>query len=364
MTIIQQPAAKSLTSEMKDFIVESDIDIHFEILLNNDVILDELYTPDISNRIHVKALGEFCENYLKGEFDTEVQSEVSKTFKFRINNVVAGNSLVLLCRAKSNQSSEAWFTDRFLNIQYRKKITVPNAKEFVTAFLNNVKNKVYAQLTYQDNGLKRSVRKVVYTGNGKFYTVDVSFSKVASLFPEIPERAIIDYNISLHESDADIQFIVDWETYLSAKTFLYLNSFGVPESLVCRGEIFRKGIPSFTGAKIDGIEHKYNIRRDDTFEVSFGKIYAQNDYLLFREMIGSEDVKCFFDGKYRKIIITEENTNINQKAGAFSVGKFTFRFADTKDNVSLIDNQWILETGVWNDKGYWFDSGTWNDNPV
>jgi hypothetical protein len=361
MTIIQQPDAYSLTSTIKDFIIDSTEDITFEALLSGQSILLETYSPDASGRIQVRDLGKFLENYLSGYFDVSVQSEISRVFTFKINTTQI-NVTVLRCKSFFAKSVDRFFLSRFLNLQYLKKITVPGTKEQVTALLNPTNSTIKVKVIYKQNGLPTDSAIVTLAthNDSKFYTVDVSFNTICKLFGAIERKAIISYII--YFADITIQYLVDWETYLDAKSFVYLNAFGVPESLVCRGETYRKGVSSFGSAKIHGIEHKYDVKRADTFEVSSGKIYSQTDYLFFREMFSSEEVKVFFAGEYRKIIITEENMNVNSRSGSLDPVKFTFRFADPVENSILQDNfAWVLEDGTWNDKGLWLDTGHWND---
>ncbi len=372
MNIIQRPDTYSLTSTIKDFIIESDWvsstnsykDILFEVLLNGNSILKESYVPDASGKIYVRDLGGFLENYLSGSL-AKGKQDISKEFSFKIDNQVVGSSTVLFCKATTGEAANLFYGKRLLNLQYLNKITIPGSKEYISVFSSVEGKPIQARVIYKkNNSLRYSETKPVYINNyaSGFYTYDVSFSKILSNFPEIEQRNIVAYMIIY--SDVAVEYKVDWETYLDPKFFIYLNSFGVPESIVCRGETFRKGVQTFETSKINKLEHKYNIQRADTFEVSSGKIYSHTDYLLLREMFSSEDVRCFFNGKYRKIIITEENSNISYRSSSFTPVKFTFRFADSKENISLLDSfTWILENGTWNDKGLWYDSGQWNDKP-
>jgi hypothetical protein len=361
MTIIQQPDAYSLTSTIKDFIVESEEDITFEITLSGQSILKEVYTPDSDGKIYIRGLGKFFENYLTGHFDTPTQPDIVKTFAFNIDADSAGSSTVLLCKAITNQPAEAFFQALFLNLQYRKKITLPESKEFITLYPAGENKKISTRILYwQNDSLVESSVETTISPLDVFCTINISFAEIAKLFPDIDRSSIVAYFIGFGE--IAVQYAVDWERYLDIKTFIYLNSFGVPDSLACRGEIYRKGISTFNSSKINDIEHKFDVKRADTFEVSSGKIYSRSEYLLFREMFTSEEVKVFFAGQYRKIIITDENMNVSLRPGALSPVKFTFRLADPLQNSLLPDNfVWILEDGTWIDNNLFLDNGQWND---
>jgi hypothetical protein len=348
---------------MTDELLTSAVDVNFQIALNGNTILDEIYTPDSEQKIHIRNLGRFLENYLSGSFNTGLQPGIAKTFSF--TTAQPQQKYILLCRAYTGLNAELFFGKRFLNLQYSKKITLPGAKEFLTAYFDADERKIDVQIFYTQNGvLQTSAKQTLFSTpvqQAGFYTVDASFNKIAALFPAINRTDIIAYSVYLDE--IVIQYQVDRQTYLDAKQFIYLNSFGAPESLVCRGEIFRKGKTAFESAKIHGVEYKYDIERTDTFEVSSGKIYSQSEYALFREMFNAEEVKVFFAGEFRKIIISEENMNVASRKGNLEPLKFTFRFADPIHNLMLTDDSfvWVLEDGTWNDRGIWLGSGHWND---
>jgi hypothetical protein len=359
----------NITSKMTEEVFNSAADINFRISLNGDTILDEIYTPNNEQKIYIRGLGGFLENYLSGSFNTGRQENIAKIFYFNTVQPQPQPRFILLCKAYTGMDVNLFFGKKFLNLQYLKKITLPDTKEFLSAWFDEEEQQMEALIFYKQNGaVITSEKRTVFptlaqpASDAGFYTVDVAFSKIAPLFPEINRSDIIAYSVCLGETV--VQYQIDRQTYLDAKNFIYLNSFGVPESIVCRGEVRRKGVVKFGNSNIQGIEYKYNIKRADTFEVSSGKIYAQSDYRLFREMFNSEEVKVFFAGEYRKIIITEENTTVSSRRGTLDAVKFTFHFADPLHNMMITDNfHWILEESTWTDNRLWRDSGQWNDEP-
>jgi hypothetical protein len=362
MTIIQRPDNYSLSSTIKDFILNSDASVTFKVMLGTEAILEETYSPTAAGLIRIRDLGKLFEAYLTGEFIQGEQTGLCKTFNFYLNAVASGSVTVLPCKAYASAEPNAFWGENLLTLQYSKKRTIALAKEFQTAYLTP-ENPLMAKVYYLAEGVlaeSEFVNLLVVTTAG-FYTVDASFRKVALLFNSIPIDAIVSYVAGL--PGAYVEYLVDRETYLSINNFVFLNSFQVPESIICRGLVTRKGIVSFDTAKIHRIERKYNVQRSDTFEVSVGKIFNKDEYRLVREMLSSELVKVFFAGEYRPIIITEEDMTLIERPGSFSTVKFTFRFADPLFNVVLADSSFVLEDGTWNDAGVWYDDGHMNDLP-
>lgn len=362
MTIAQQPDDFSLTSTIKDFIIESSTDITFEVLLDSVSILQEIYSPDNSGKIFIRDLGKLFESYLTGSIADGIQDGISKTFSFKINDVESGSSTVLRCKAFSEQAGSVFFGQRALNMQYKSKVNLPIAREYLTYYMTQ-ENAVKTKIIYLVDGVVTESGLIDYftITDAGFHTVEITLRKVSLLFPEVVPETIIGYYIG--HLDYYVKYLVDWNTYIDARSFVYLNLFGCPETFITRGEVTRKGVVSFDSAKVDRVEKRFNIERADTFTTSVGKTFSITENLLLREMFCSELVKCYYQGSYREIVIIEEDLSENQRRRALSTAGFTFRFAQQVHNMMLIDPIWTLESGIWIDQSSWLDDGAWNDDP-
>lgn len=362
MTITQRPDNYSLTSTIKDFIIESNTDISFEVLLGGESILQEIYSPDNTGKITIRDLGKLFEAYLCGSINTGLQAGLSKTFNFKINNVDSGSATVLKCKAFSEQAGSVFFGQRPLNMQYKSKVTLPIAREYLTFYMTPA-NAVKTKIVHLVDGVPTEselVDLITPTITG-FQTVEITLRKASLLFPDVVPETIIGYYIGY--ADHFVKYLVDWNTYLDARSFIYQNLFGVPETFITRGEVTRKGVVSFDSAKINRVEKRFNIERADSFETSVGKTFSITENLLLRELFCSELVKVYYQGLFREIVIIEEDLAENQRRRALSSAGFTFRFADQALNMMLVDPVWTLESGIWIDQSNWLDDGEWNDDP-
>lgn len=362
MTVTQRPDTYSLTSTIKDFIIASSTGISFEVLAGAVSILQESYVPDSSGNIYIRDLGKLFENYLSGELATGPQTEISKTFSFKINNTASGSTTVLYCKAYTLQEASVFFDSKALNLQYRSKVTIPTAREFITFYMTT-EEPVQAKVIYLENNvIVESDLETFHTvlADG-FETFEITLRKICLLFPDIESSSILGFYVG--QLEYYVKYLLDRESYIDARTFIFLNSFGVPETLITRGEMIRKGALSFDSSKIDHVEKRFNIEHQDTFTASIGKVYSSADILLLRELVASELVKCFYKGEYREIVISEVDLAENQRRGAITSAGFTFKFAEQSHNMMLIDSTWALESGAWSDPGDWLDAGPWNDDP-
>lgn len=362
MIITQQPDPYSLTGTIKDFIITSDSNILFKVKLGGDTILEEKYTPTAAGQIRIRDLGKLFGAYLTGDFYQGVQSQLAKTFNFFIDNVAAGSTTVLSCKASTSSAADTFWGQKLLTLQYRRKRTHALAKEFLTAYITTVKT-FQAKIIYLLDGVvtESAFIDLLTVATSDFYTVDASFRNVYLLFPLVDPTCILSYIVGIE--GAYVEYLVDNGMYLAINNFVFLNSFSVPESIICRGTTSRKGVVEFDNSKIHNIEKKYNIQRADTFTTSIGKLFSEDDYRLVREMLTSEKVKVFYAGEYREIIIIEEDMNPVQRPGSFSSVNFTFRFADSALNIMLNDTSFVLADGTWNDAGVWIDEGHMLDKP-
>ena len=146
--------------------------------------------------------------------------------------------------------------------------------------------------------------------------------------------------------------------------FRFKNSFHVPETITSRGEVFRERSSSFELARINAVDHKFHIKREDTFVVNSGKIFSQSDYERYTELFNSEDVELEFMGQWVKVIVEEEEFSEPLRKNNLPQRSFKFRFADPRENNQLLAEdfaQWILLDGTWIDENVWIDSAPWND---
>lgn len=361
MTVLQKPAAYSLTSTMADIIITGDESLNFVVSFEGEDILDEDYDPDATRMITIRDLGKIMERYLSGSIITGKKPSNYGVFKFKVDGVEIGETLALLCRALTGLEGSAFHELQYpLHLLHGAKTTIPTSRELIS-FCMHVQDNLTASVQHLSEGvILQSESKVLATATeASVYTFEVTISQIIALFPEIIPANILAYEVGV--GDIKSLFNIDWSPYVDTKVFRYLNSFSCPTTLVTRGEISRKRGFSAESSKINGLEQRHAIRRSDLFTVSVGRKFSRADEALFAEMVISEQVQIYYRGAFRDIIPTEENSDEIQRRGAFSESSFSFRFADEKINTMLFDPTWILEDGTWNDWGNWMDEGYWND---
>lgn len=360
MTVIQKPDAYSLTSNVKDLIIASETSIIFEVKKGGVSILRETYDPDADDRIYIRDLGKLFECYLSGSMSTGPQA-VYGEFTLYVDSTSIGSFTALLCKAFALLPATSFFPGGWpLHLQYGSKVSTPTTKEYLTFYLENGSTvKVKVKYISGNQLLETSTVNIYTSPTIAFQTIEITLQAVSALFPAVDPHNIVSYMVGV--TDIYSQFLVDWTSYPDSKTFRYLNVFNCPATLITRGQVTRKRSLNFETTKIAGIEKRYDIKRNDSFIIEFGRKYSRVDEALIAEMTASNLVEVFFQGAFREVLIFEEESEELQTKGMLKSSQFSFRFADERLNQIMYDPFWILEDGTWKDDGVWLDAEPWLD---
>ena len=365
--IVQEPGTYNLSTEMKDIVLSTTLPTDIVLKINDTEILHEVYNPDTDDKIYITELGKLIENYLSGSgFDSAWHTALVCELTLDVLNdeeeTELGAYKVLFCKAISNTEAEKFFTsDLFLRLTGTNKHTQIGSVEYLTACFEDSKT---VQCFVTTSNFVNSVKRELYTATAdEIKTLNVSFGTIAAKFPEIDPNTIIAYRIEL--GSEIVVYFVDRSNYLSPLQFRFTNYFDVPETIITRGNVIRKGINTFETARIQGIDVKYNSERADNFLVDSGKLFLNTDADRFREFFDSENVEVWFMNKWNKVIVKDESSEHSIRTGLSGTIQFSFYFADNRYNNTLTASKflkWILENGTWNDDNVWIDSEHWIDS--
>lgn len=365
---IQVPDAQSLLSQIKDIRISTDEKLNIDILVGDDVVLAETYVADPDGVVEVSELDRVLESYVYGAgMDATEHPDLVKTVIVKVNDVVLCTFDVMYFKAYTLVDASAIFTGKvILHLMKQKKWVSTISEEYCSVSFTESGKKLQVFITHLVDGVPTNSDTVdLYTSSGKeVKTVDVSFPVIAALFDSIDPDSII--AIRLKTEQEITVLMVDRNSYVMPLQFRYINAFGVPDTLITRGQAVRKGNTSFDTSTIQRKEVKFNVQKADTFTISSGKVYAFSEYDRYREMFMSETVEVLFMEKWRKVIIEKESMDLVLRTGSLNGFTFDFRFADKRDNNIITGEsffRWILEHGVWEDSKMWIDTGEWIDLP-
>lgn len=359
----------SLSSMFPDLYASPLVDAQEFIIKNEagNTILRESYKP-YNVRLEIKGLKEILSMYLRRKNQELViggeNTQIMEKFQFILGEFDPKTCDVIYSRMKSNIPAEKFLGDLFLTTQYLKKVTMPGGKEFLTYYFKNTGVQVSARMYYLHSSgqIMNTPYVPIESGKTGFFAFDTSFSRVKSYFPNIAADACLYYRVG--NNNYNVEYLIDRSSYPNLTQLVFMNNYGVPETLYIRGEVIQHVDAQFEEGKVHRISRKWNQRENETFEASTGKIFLRDEYLMWRDMYMSPDVYIYVNGTPRKVFVTESKNSINRLKGINGSLKFTFRFADENDTWDYMRYlEWILAGGVWDDEGIWMDSGHWLDNP-
>ena len=330
----------------------------------NEIILSESYMP-FNYKLEIKGLKEVLSMYLRRKNENLIiggaNTQIMENFTFTLGSDSKQGDIIY-SRMKSNIPAAKLKGDLFLTTQYLKKVTMPQAKEFLTYYFKNTSIQVSAKMFYFSNGQIMSTNYVaIESAKTGFYAFDTSFARIKSYFPDIASDACLFYRVG--NDSYNVEYLIDRSSYPNITQFVFMNNFGVPETLFIRGEVIQNVDAKFSEGKVQRVSRKWDIKENETFQASTGKIFNRDEYLMWRDLFMSPDVYIYVNDTPRKVFVTESKNSINRLKGINKSLMFTFRFAEENDTWDYMRYlEWILEHGVWNDQGIWLDSGRWNDN--
>jgi hypothetical protein len=277
MTIIQQPDEFCFSSALKDIIIQSeeDLDVSFSIQ-GQDSFLLETYTPDSDEKIYIRDLVKLFLPYiskttLRETFVINITGKESETTETVTTTVLYG-------LAEINLDAEDFLNSNFLTLLPREKITYPEQKEFLSMIV--LESTVVTIKAKRQSGATETKTLNVTTLN-QVITIDVS----AGVFND-PET--IDFIVVLAD-ERKFTYFIRRPSAPDAPQFLFLNAFGVKETFIPAGVVFRENKYENQFGQFSGRYKKYNIELVKEYTANTG-VMSEKTADWIEDMFMSKDV--------------------------------------------------------------------------
>lgn len=192
--------------------------------------------------------------------------------------------------------------------------TFASGKEYIATILSSGTTPVYVEATFSDGTTDEEMLHNIGVGDGKklFAVIDVSYSRIAALFPD---KSIVSYKV--RRSGSAYSQIYEVSHLRPRRVFVFRNSLGMFDTVYATGNISdgaSRDIKTFIGAdRAEGISS--NDSREKIY-VNSGHIDTSGERTLWNEMMLSEDVWEYVSGNFRKIIIDAFDMKLLEAASA------------------------------------------------
>lgn len=340
MTILQQPDALSLSQNLKEFHISSDVQVPFILKQGGVEILSQRYDPSADGHITIN-LRDIVHARLSYQLiesgQVYEQSSLASDFTAMINDTTLTFRVIRSGIDRLADSAANFLTQNFLTWQPSIKPVTYYSPEFLTyyatipcvaklrAYFTDTSGSVISQTDY-------TVAEMVA---GIAYTIPLQYSVVAGwLGHKLPAYYDIWVENLTGQRLTYIQryYAEDMRTE-QEQWILFENSLGGLDTFRAYGTTTFSGEHTHNLAEIDEISQEYRVDTERKFQKNTGHL-NQDERKWLLDFFPSQ-AKYLYAGNYlRQIVVTESNVGYTDRALPSNY-TFTFKYADARPLLNL-----------------------------
>lgn len=340
MTILQQPDALSLSQNLKEFHISSDVQVSFILKQGGVEILSQRYDPSADGHITIN-LRDIVHARLSYQLiesgQVYEQSSLASDFTAMINDTTLTFRVIRSGIDRLADSAANFLTQNFLTWQPSIKPVTYYSPEFLTyyatipcvaklrAYFTDTSGTVISQTDY-------TVAEMVA---GIAYTIPLQYSVVAGwLHHKLPAYYDVWVENLTGQRLTYIQryYAEDMRTE-QEQWILFENSLGGLDTFRAYGTTTFSGEHTHNLAEIDEISQEYRVDTERKFQKNTGHL-NQDERKWLLDFFPSQ-AKYLYAGNYlRQIVVTESNVSYTDRALPSNY-TFTFKYADARPLLNL-----------------------------
>ena len=340
MTILQQPDALSLSQNLKEFHISSDVQVSFILKQGGVEILSQRYDPSADGHITIN-LRDIVHARLSYQLiesgQVYEQSSLASDFTAMINDTTLTFRVIRSGIDRLADSAANFLTQNFITWQPSIKPVTYYSPEFLTyyatipcvaklrAYFTDTSGSVISQTDY-------TVAEMVA---GIAYTIPLQYSVVAGwLDHKLPAYYDIWVENLTGQRLTYIQryYAEDMRTE-QEQWILFENSLGGLDTFRAYGTTTFSGEHTHNLAEIDEISQEYRVDTERKFQKNTGHL-NQDERKWLLDFFPSQ-AKYLYAGNYlRQIVVTESNVSYTDRALPSNY-TFTFKYADARPLLNL-----------------------------
>ena len=340
MTILQQPDALSLSQNLKEFHISSDVQVSFILKQGGVEILSQRYDPSADGHITIN-LRDIVHARLSYQLiesgQVYEQSSLASDFTAMINDTTLTFRVIRSGIDRLADSAANFLTQNFLTWQPSIKPVTYYSPEFLTyyatipcvaklrAYFTDTSGSVISQTDY-------TVAEMVA---GIAYTIPLQYSVVAGwLGHKLPAYYDIWVENLTGQRLTYIQryYAEDMRTE-QEQWILFENSLGGLDTFRAYGTTTFSGEHTHNLAEIDEVSQEYRVDTERKFQKNTGHL-NQDERKWLLDFFPSQ-AKYLYAGNYlRQIVVTESNVGYTDRALPSNY-TFTFKYADARPLLNL-----------------------------
>lgn len=340
MTILQQPDALSLSQNLKEFHISSDVQVSFILKQGGVEILSQRYDPSADGHITIN-LRDIVHARLSYQLiesgQVYEQSSLASDFTAVIGDTTLTFRVIRSGIDRLADSATNFLTQNFLTWQPSIKPVTYYSPEFLTyyatipcvaklrAYFTDTSGSVVSQIDYT----------IAEMTAGIAYTIPLQYSVVAGwLSHKLPAYYDIWVENLTNQRLTYIQryYAEDMRTE-QEQWILFENSLGGLDTFRAYGTTTFNGEHTHNLAEIDEVSQEYRVDTERKFQKNTGHL-NQDERKWLLDFFPSQ-AKYLYAGNYlRQIVVTESNVSYTDRALPSNY-TFTFKYADARPLLNL-----------------------------
>lgn len=340
MTILQQPDALSLSQNLKEFHISSDVQVSFILKQGGVEILSQRYDPSADGHITIN-LRDIVHARLSYQLiesgQVYEQSSLASDFTAVIGDTTLTFRVIRSGIDRLADSATNFLTQNFLTWQPSIKPVTYYSPEFLTyyatipcvaklrAYFTDTSGSVVSQIDYT----------IAEMTAGIAYTMPLQYSVVAGwLSHKLPAYYDIWVENQTNQRLTYIQryYAEDMRTE-QEQWILFENSLGGLDTFRAYGTTTFNGEHTHNLAEIDEVSQEYRVDTERKFQKNTGHL-NQDERKWLLDFFPSQ-AKYLYAGNYlRQIVVTESNVSYTDRALPSNY-TFTFKYADARPLLNL-----------------------------
>lgn len=340
MTILQQPDALSLSQNLKEFHISSDVQVSFILKQGGVEILSQRYDPSADGHITIN-LRDIVHARLSYQLiesgQVYEQSSLASDFTAMINDTTLTFRVIRSGIDRLADSAANFLTQNFLTWQPSIKPVTYYSPEFLTYYATIpcvAKLRVYFTDT-SGTVISQTDYTVAEMVAGIAYTIPLQYSVVAGwLHHKLPAYYDVWVENLTGQRLTYIQryYAEDMRTE-QEQWILFENSLGGLDTFRAYGTTTFSGEHTHNLAEIDEISQEYRVDTERKFQKNTGHL-NQDERKWLLDFFPSQ-AKYLYAGNYlRQIVVTESNVSYTDRALPSNY-TFTFKYADARPLLNL-----------------------------
>lgn len=340
MNIIQQPDSLSLSLNLKEFLITSDVQVSFVLRQGDTEILSQRYDPPTQGyiTINLRDIIHGCLSFqLKETGSIYQQLSLVADFTAAIDTTEVSFRVIRSGVDRLSDSARNFLTQNFLTWQPTIKPVTYYSPEFLTYYaVVNGSAKMRAYFT-DESGIVTS--QLDYTISelvaGIAYTIPLQYSVVAGL---LDHKLPAYYDVWIEDISGNrLTYIQRYyaENMRSEQEqwILFENSLGGVDTFRAYGSTIFNGEHTHNIAEVNEVSQEYHVDTERKFEKNTG--HLNNDERKWLLDFFPSQVKYIYIANYlRRIVVTESNVNYTDRELPSNY-TFTFKYADAQPLLNL-----------------------------